>query len=163
MMSDIILRLKYGWPSVDVFADCQIHVCERWWGPGSLLPDAFTVHWGSEPLLWLNPPFTLLNRVVSKLKSDRAVGILIMPHWTNQPFFEEVKPYIVRKYFYRKGTMMFETESGTVGGTPWPVWALLVDTYEDGWMPADLEHSQFERTRSSTRRWRKKWQARPLC
>ena len=162
MVHDILVRLRAGTPTIDGFGDDKLHVWPRWWGPGSVeAEDAFTMNWSKEPLLWLNPPFTLLNAVVQKLQEDQAVAILVMPHWCNQEFYEAVKPFIVRKHFYKAGSMMFETESGSVGGTPWPVWALYVDCREDGWQPTELELDKV-RSRSSTRRWRKKWQAKPI-
>lgn len=163
MVNDIIMRLNTRTPTVDGFGDAELHVWPRWWGPGSSeCEDAFSMYWGSEPLLWLNPPFTLLDRVVQKLMADRGTAILVMPHWQNQWFYDAVKPFVVRKQFYKAGTMLFETVSGTVGGTPWPVWALLLDCRREGWQSVDLE-LQKQRTKSSNRRWRQKWKAQPIC
>ena len=163
MVNDILMRLRAGTPSVDGFGDSQLHVWPRWWGPGSAeAQDAFGVYWGNEPLLWLNPPFTMLNAVVNKLREDHGVAILIMPHWCNQHFYEAIKPFVKRKHYYDAGTKLFETESGPVGGTAWPVWALYVDCRDEGWQPTSLE-LQKERTRSSTRRWRQRWKAQTLC
>jgi hypothetical protein len=163
MVNDIIMRLNTRIPTVDGFGDAELHVWPRWWGPGSSeCEDAFSVHWGSEPLLWLNPPFTLLDKVVEKLMADCGTAILVMPHWQNQWFYDAVKPFVVRKQFYKTGTMLFETVSGTSGGTPWPVWALLLDCRREGWQPVELE-LQKQRTKSSNRRWRQKWRAQPMC
>ena len=40
MVDDILLRLNVDKPSVDGFADSQLHVIDRWWGPESAVPDA---------------------------------------------------------------------------------------------------------------------------
>ena len=100
IVHDILMRLRAGTPTIDGFGDDKLHVWPRWWGPGSVeAEDAFTMNWSKEPLLWLNPPFTLLNAVVQKLQEDQAVAILVMPHWCNQEFYEAVKPLIVRNHF----------------------------------------------------------------
>lgn len=127
LFNDILMRLNVKTPSVDGFADERLHLLDHWLGPGSDVPNALEMDWSTESLLWLNPPFSLLTQVVRMIITDRAAAVLIMPHWADQPFFSEVRPYIVRKHFYPKGTLMFETREGGVGGTKWPVWALLVD------------------------------------
>lgn len=53
--------------------------------------------------------------------------ILVMPHWTNAEWYPDAHAMATKKYFYRRGVEMFETDEGTVGGTRWPVWALLLD------------------------------------
>jgi hypothetical protein len=35
VMNDMLMRLHCGKPQVDCFADSQLHVCDKWWGPGS--------------------------------------------------------------------------------------------------------------------------------
>ena len=81
--NDALLRLGGEIPSVDGFANPQLHLLDRWWGPGSSIPNSLEVPWGEEPLLWLNPPFSLLPQVIHKLKKDRARAIVVFPHWEN--------------------------------------------------------------------------------
>ena len=58
MYNDILHNLGVGQPLIEIFADEQLHVTYRWWRPGSTeTQDAFTRHWGSEGLLWCNPPY----------------------------------------------------------------------------------------------------------
>ena len=97
--------------------------------------------------------------------NDQAGAVLMMPHWADQPFFKEVQPYIVRKYWYRKGTLMFEEAAGMVGGTHWPVWALLVDGRGGSGVDLDIDEDNptFKITKSSGRRYRKRFKAVPLC
>ena len=60
VMTYILERLQLETPTVDAFADHELFMCPRWWGPGSEVEDAFTQDWGKERLLWINPPFSLL-------------------------------------------------------------------------------------------------------
>ena len=79
-MTEILQKLGVEPPSVDAFADYELHLCSRWWGPGSTeSEDAFSRDWGKESLLWINPPFSFLNQVVRKIGEDGAKAILIMP------------------------------------------------------------------------------------
>ena len=107
MKNDVVMRSKAGEPVVDLFADPELHLCAKWYGPGGVCENAFMKDWGEEGLCWCNPPFSRLQEVVQKIVDDRAQVILIMPHWTNYQWFEDVQPYVVRKYFYKKGTLFF--------------------------------------------------------
>nr|CAH7752488.1 unnamed protein product [Callosobruchus chinensis] len=55
-------------------------ICMFSWGPDpdSFGVDAFTLDW-SDYYFYAFPPFSLINRVVSKIKTDKATGILIAP------------------------------------------------------------------------------------
>nr|CAH7712335.1 unnamed protein product [Callosobruchus chinensis] len=58
------------------------------WGPDpdSFGVDAFTLDW-SDYYFYAFPPFSLINRVVSKIKTDKATGILIAPDWPTLPWY----------------------------------------------------------------------------
>ena len=101
-------------------------------GPGSNeSEDAFTKNWGKEPLVWMNPPFSLLDSVVDKIKNDGAQAILIMPQWEDQRYFEEVQPMILKKCVYSKGAKVFEQKEGAMPGIRWPIWAAFVNGTND--------------------------------
>lgn len=154
--NDILTRMGKVVPTVDSFADAQLHLLTRWWGPGSDVPNAFDVPWGSEALLWCNPPFSRMGEVVAKIKLDQARAVLIAPNWKNQDWFDELPEITIKRYFYPKGTRMFEVEDGPVGGTPWPVWALLVDGAKC-WNPQQLEEEGYlQNTEAKGRRKRRK-------
>lgn len=168
MVNDILMRLGAK-PTVDGFADEELHVFDRWWGPGSSeVPDAFGVSWKNEPCLWLNPPFSVLGKVVEKVAADAAKVVLICPHWTDQQWFYDVQKMIVKRFFFKKGTFLFEVRDGAVNGIPWGVWALLLDGGKDEYPvraleKMDEEDPKYARSSSSTRRWRRKFKAQPIC
>ena len=160
MFNDILMRLGHVQPSVDAFADSRLHLMDRWWGPGSEVPDSMLVSWKNEPLLWCNPPFSMMGEVVDKLLRDRARAVLIMPHWTNQQWFLDVERITICSMFYRRKTMMFETDNGMMPGTPWAIWALLVDgnVWNQRWgmEEYDPDQEKFDTSESSYRRDRRK-------
>ena len=132
IMSEALQQLGVGTPSVDAFADHELYMCPRWWGPGSIEEeDAFNRNWGDEPLLWINPPFSFLDQVVNKIRQDKAKAVLVMPEWEDHTFFESVQPLIVRRYLFPKGTRVFEQKSGAMPGIRWPLCIAFVDGNRD--------------------------------
>ena len=54
--------------------------------PGAWATDAFTCNWN--PLLFYAfPPFSVLGKVLAKVKAYRATGILVVPLWPTRPWF----------------------------------------------------------------------------
>ena len=54
--------------------------------PGKMAIDAFTLDW-SKWTLFIHPPIVLLNRVLLKIRQDRATALLIAPAWVGQPWY----------------------------------------------------------------------------
>lgn len=48
--------------------------------------NAFTISW-SNLEFYAFPAFSLIAKVLQKIKNDRASGILIVPYWTSQTWF----------------------------------------------------------------------------
>ena len=84
IQNDMLMRLNCGKPSVDAFADAELHVCDRWWGPGSGVEDSLKVSWKEERLLWCNPPWSLLKQTVLKIIEEKLLAVLICPHWPSE-------------------------------------------------------------------------------
>ena len=55
--------------------------------PQSEFINAFTVDWGIFYFIYLFPPFSLLNRCIRKIKTDKASGMIIVPYWPTQLWF----------------------------------------------------------------------------
>ena len=168
IMKDILFRLQCPPPTVDAFANRALHMCDRWWGEGGEVEDAFIMDWGQEQMLWVNPPFSRLNEVIPKLVDEQARGILIMPHWKNQMFFDEVWKIVQKKHYYPRGSRVFETVDGVVGGVKWPVWALYVDGTKPRPVRTRNECSEEDdpkptKTSACRRRWRRKFIAHEIC
>jgi len=68
-------------PVVDAFATEANKRFPVYW---DVQKDAYKQHWGNQGgTLWMNPPFSQMQQVVDKLKTDRARAIVIAPAWTN--------------------------------------------------------------------------------
>lgn len=84
------LQALFGRCTLDSFA-CRAtallpRYCSAGPDPGCLQRDAFTMSWTNEHV-WLNPPWELLQRVIYKLRADKARGILIVPAWPAQSWW----------------------------------------------------------------------------
>lgn len=80
----------FGKPNIDLFAShtnkkCKVYM--SWFpDPDCVSVDAFTVNW-NKYYFYAFPPFSLIGRVLQKIKQDRATGILIVPNWPSQPWY----------------------------------------------------------------------------
>jgi hypothetical protein len=101
-------------PNLDVFADSRTAKTERFFSltfcPHTLGVDAFNYCWGSPNVCWLFPPPKLVLSTVQKLKSDKGIGLLLVPQWKNADFYPLLRhclnTYPVRKIVYN-GTGIF--------------------------------------------------------
>ncbi len=73
-------------PTVDAFADegtwkTPVFYAPTW-SPNAAAVDAFAQSWeGDHQLLYMNPPFHLLGRVVQKIREEQANCVLVAPVW----------------------------------------------------------------------------------
>lgn len=78
-------------PDIDLFASRLNFQVEKFcsWEPDpqSEYVNAFTLNWGNFYYVYLFPPFSLLNRCIRKIKSDKASGMMIVPYWPTQIWF----------------------------------------------------------------------------
>lgn len=85
---DIVAR--FGYPSIDLFAskfNKQIDTYASW-KPDSkaCFVDAFSVNW-KDFYFYAFPPFSLIGKMIQKIKIDEAYGIVIVPDWPSQPWY----------------------------------------------------------------------------
>lgn len=77
-------------PEIDLFASRSNKKCEKFisWknDPESVAIDAFTVNW-SNLFFYAFPPFSIILRVLKKIRTDGARGIVVVPQWQSQPWF----------------------------------------------------------------------------
>ncbi|XP_050294576.1 uncharacterized protein LOC126743396 isoform X1 [Anthonomus grandis grandis] len=112
---------SFGEPEIDLFASRTNAKCGKFvsWlrDPESIAIDAFTLNW-NQLKFYAFPPFALILRVLNKIISDNARGILVVPLWTAQPWYPvflsllEREPIIFAPY---KNLMSFNS-------TPHPLW-----------------------------------------
>jgi hypothetical protein len=77
-------------PSIDLFAprinkQFDTYVSYRP-DPQASAVDAFTLTWSSL-VFYAFPPFSLIGTVLSKIKKDKARGVVVLPNWPTQPWY----------------------------------------------------------------------------
>ena len=85
---------RFGTPDIDLFdsrlnTQLQIYVS---WHPeaNSHAIDAFSIVWDFN-LCYIFPPFSLVGRVLAKVRRDSAEAIIVVPDWPTQTWYPQVK------------------------------------------------------------------------
>ena len=77
-------------PDIDLFASRLNFKVEKYvsWhpDPGAYAVDAFSLSW-SNMGCYIFPPFSLISRILAKVRRDKAVAILIAPVWPTQGWY----------------------------------------------------------------------------
>jgi hypothetical protein len=111
-------------PSIDAFASEKNKRFPRFWDKHA---DAFAQDWASEGLLWINPPFDALHRVVEKIRKDGALAIVVAPEWKNMSWWKKLKGMAVAEFLFDVKEPLFEREGEHQMKAPkWKTWAFLV-------------------------------------
>ena len=81
---------SFGVPEIDLFATNVSRKCVKFCSfkpcPGASYVDAFTISW-SNMRFYCFPPFVLITRVLRKIKSEKARGIIVVPLWPSQNWY----------------------------------------------------------------------------
>lgn len=97
IFDEIVMR--WGHPDVDLFAsrlNHQILPYVSWKpDPDALAIDAFSISWGNK-IVYIFPPFALINRILKKIEEDQTKGILIIPYWTTQVWFPRLTKLLIK-------------------------------------------------------------------
>ena len=80
----------FGCPQIDLFASRANSKCHQYvsWqrDPVSFAINAFTLEW-KKWFFYAFLPFSVILKVLRKIKRDRANGIVVVPYWEVQPWF----------------------------------------------------------------------------
>ena len=160
IINDILFRLHLPRPDIDVFADSRNHVFPRWFGEGGEVADAFDTFWGyGVGLLWINPPYSALDRTIDKVIRDGAEAVLVLPDWQSTSWWKDIQKYVLRHYFYPPGTKVFNLEGTEFdAGVRWGVWSyyVQVDGPHCGENRRAVQSVTYQKTRSARRRRQRK-------
>lgn len=90
----------FGMPSVDLFASrlnaqLPLYVAYRP-DPSAIHIDAFTYSW-KDKFVYCFPPFSVIGRVLQKLRTEEASCILIAPLWTTRPWWPRAMDLLVQE------------------------------------------------------------------
>lgn len=81
---------KLGLPNIDLFASRCNTKCDKYitWKnePDAWAVDAFTVSWRYLDF-YAFPPFSMILKMIQKIISDKAEGIVVVPYWPTQAWF----------------------------------------------------------------------------
>lgn len=84
------IRQNLGNPEIDLFASRTNNKCGQYvsWhkDPGSCAIDAFTLNW-NDLEFYAFPPVALILKVLRKIITDKAEGIVVVPMWPTQPWY----------------------------------------------------------------------------
>lgn len=83
--------------------------------------DAFTIDW-SKIYFYAFPPFSLLLKVLNKIKRDKATGVVVFPLWETQPWYPLLKQLMVSEplIFSPNKTLLLSPFR-----EPYPMWRSL--------------------------------------
>lgn len=87
------LDQQFGPLSIDLFASRTNHqlpvYCSWRPDPSAWAVDALAVLWGKLNC-YMFPPFSLIPRCLSKLRAEKALGLLVAPVWPNQVWYPQL-------------------------------------------------------------------------
>jgi len=82
---------QLGKPLVDLFATNYTAQCKKFvsWFPCPFAAnvDAFSIEWNE--FFYAFPPFSLIARVLKKIRSEKCRGIVVAPKWPTQPWYPD--------------------------------------------------------------------------
>ena len=88
----------FGKPDIDMFAsrlNFQVEQYVSWKpDPGAQFVDAFSLDWSGK-YIYAFPPFSLVGRLIQKVRADAADMILVAPLWVTQNWFTAVLELLV--------------------------------------------------------------------
>ena len=77
-------------PEIDLFASNLHHqvnaYCSKMPDPYAIACDAFNLNWRNLRC-WINPPWTLIPAVLSKIANEQPYALMLVPLWRNAPWF----------------------------------------------------------------------------
>jgi hypothetical protein len=135
MKSIVFKQLLQKWDlQVDRFANHLNHQLPRFNSrllcPGTEAIDAFQQQWTGVMNYWLTP-FYLINRVLRQVLEQKAIGVIVVPQWYNQPWFPLLEVITVEILQLGMGSQIFEVgASGIMEPTnhgEWMFEARLID------------------------------------
>ena len=80
-----------GEPSIDLFASRTNRKCAV-----SFAINALTISWKN--FFWYAfPPFSLISKILKKIREEKSKGILVIPDWSSQPWHPEFHNLCISK------------------------------------------------------------------
>ena len=85
------LTMLWNLPDIDLFAN-RLNAKVKWFcswkpDPDAIHVDAFTICWSNYSLIYAFPPFSLLTKVLQKIRAEEVECIIVAPLWPTQVWF----------------------------------------------------------------------------
>ena len=97
---------EFGYPEIDLFASRNNHHVDKYvsWGPdpNAFSINAFHLNWSQFNFCYMFPPFRLLNRVLQKVRKEKAKSIVVTPDWPAQPWYTPLHKQATKTMYFRK-------------------------------------------------------------
>lgn len=106
------------YPRVDMFASAHHHMLPRYVTSAC---DAFRLDWNSMGLMFINPPWRLLGRVVARLRECGGHAIVVFPQYKFAPWYKTLQS-MTRRSFILDGSLFLD-EAGDL--LPPPQWTTV--------------------------------------
>ena len=90
-------------PDCDAFSSSTNKRFSTCW---TLSEDAFQQSWAGRAL-WINPPWSVYEKVVEKLERERPTEICITPFWPHRNYFKKLVQFMVDKVCFPAGVVFF--------------------------------------------------------
>ena len=106
-------------PEVDIFASRINTQLPRFYAfrpdPDAEAIDAFCMDW-ADLKFYAFPPFICIDKVLQKIKFEKATGILVVPDWPNQHWYNSFSSIVIREIilFPRKDLLYLPSNSEAV-------------------------------------------------
>lgn len=93
---------QFGVPNIDMFASRLNYKVQKFISlrpdPLAFAIDAFSLDWGKD-LLYMFPPFSVIPRVLQKIRMDQAEVIIVVPLWSTQSWWPHLIDLAVQPVF----------------------------------------------------------------
>lgn len=122
------LDTMWGPHTIDLFAtheNKQLHRYASWAPqPGAVWVDSMAHSWQGLNA-WINPPFSLLGKILQKIEQDKATATIIAPLWTGQPWFPRLLRLAVDTPVALPKQGLFQWPPSLLDPPPQPKWLTL--------------------------------------
>ena len=112
-------------PEIDLLASTRHHqvnsYCSQFPDPNAVACDAFSLNWRNLRC-WINPPWSLIPAVLSKISNERCSALMLIPLWRSAPWFSKFSS-LCHSHLILKGSLYVD-DNGLL--RPPPSWLSCV-------------------------------------
>lgn len=125
--AQLLFRLRVA---IDRFASDRNHMVPRfnarWACPGVEAVNAFAQDW-SRDINWVNPPFSLISKVLRLVWNQGAETVIVVPVWPQCEWYWELAELASEVWLLPEGIPLFSSgRSGREQPAPPPSWRVLI-------------------------------------